>query len=75
MVWKSTKDNFRVRMAAINEEVWPPPRVNPQLPPDRSEAIPNSQFILDGGLHLTDTVKKMFDDINARYGTKAKPAY
>jgi ribonuclease Z len=75
MVWNVTKDDIRVRMAAINEEVWPPKRVNPQAPPDRSQAVPNSQFIIDGGLHFTDIVKKMYDDINTRYGSKAKPAY
>ncbi len=75
MVWNVTKDDIRVRMAAINEDVWPPPRVNAPIPPDRSLAVPNSQFIIDAGLHFTEIVKRMFDDINQRYKTSAKPAY
>ncbi len=75
MVWNVTKDDIRVRMAAINEDVWPPPRVNRPIPPDRSLAIPNSKFIIDGGLHFTDVVNEMFEDINERYDTNAKPAY
>ena len=43
--------------------------------PDRSAAIPNSKFIVDGGLHFNDIIKEMYDDINTRYGTRAEPAY
>jgi ribonuclease Z len=75
MVWNVTKEDIRVRMAAVSEEVWPPPGPNPPIAPDRSQAVPNSQFIIDGGLHFTDIVKEMYDDINTRYGSKAKPAY
>jgi hypothetical protein len=55
--------------------VWPPPRINPPIPADRSAAIPNSTFIVDGGLHFQGIIKEMYDDINKRYGTSAKPAY
>ena len=74
MVWNVTKDDIRVRMASVNEEVWPPPAVNPLIPPNRSAAIPNSKFIIDGALHF-DIVKEIYHDINTRYGTNAKPAY
>ena len=75
MVWNVTKEDIRVRMAAVSEEVWPPPGPNPPIAPDRSQAVPNSQFIIDGGLHFTDIVKEMYDDINKRYDSNAKPAY
>jgi len=33
MVWNITKDNIRVRMAIVDEDVWPPPATEkPQLP-------------------------------------------
>ncbi len=62
-------------MAAVNEEVWPPPRANPPIPPDRSLAIPNSQFVIDSGLRLKELVEAMFDDINECCNMNAKPAY
>lgn len=75
MVWNVTKDDIRVRMASVNEEAWPPARPNSSIPPDRSTAIPNSKFIVDGGLHFQDIIDEMYNDINTRYGTSAKPAY
>jgi ribonuclease Z len=75
MVWNVTKDDIRVRMAVVDEEVWPTAGPNPAIAPDRSTAIPNSKFITDGGLHFWDEINKMYDDINTRYKTSAKPAY
>ena len=35
MVWNVTKDDIRVRMAVVNEEVWPPPATEKAQPPQR----------------------------------------
>jgi len=34
MVWNVTKGDIRVRMAIVNEEVWPPPASEAPEPPD-----------------------------------------
>ena len=39
MVFNVTKDDIKVRMAVINEDVWPLPSVTPKLPADPSQRI------------------------------------
>ena len=52
MVWNVTKDDIRVRMAIIDEDVWPPPATEkPQLP-DASTRIPYSEFVVGGKLDM-----------------------
>ncbi len=48
MVWNVTKDDIRVRMAVIDEDIWPQPAVGKKLPPDRSTRIGFSKFVLSG---------------------------
>ena len=75
MVWNVTKDAIRVRMAVPDHEVWPTPGPNPPIAPDRSKATPNSDFILEGGLHFKDLLDEMFNTINEKYGSDVKPGY
>jgi ribonuclease Z len=72
MVWNITKDEIRVRMAAVSEDVWPPPATEePQLP-DPNERIPYSKEILGGKLNLKKVIQPIYDRTNKEYGTKAK---
>jgi len=73
MVWNITKDDIRVRMAAVSEEVWPPPASEVPMPPDPSRRIPYSKEILDGKLDVTDVVQTIYDEINEAYGLDEKP--
>ncbi len=34
-----TQDDIRVRMAVIDEDIWPQPATQPKLPPDFSQRI------------------------------------
>ncbi len=70
MVWNVTKDDVRVRMAVIDEDIWPQPAVGKKLPPVRSTRIGFSDFVLKGREPFPEVVKKIYDDINAEYGTK-----
>lgn len=73
MVWNVTKDDIRVRMAAINEDVWPPPA--PQAPPpvDRSITKYTSDWIVQQNLDVSKEVQVIYDRTNRQYGTNEQP--
>ena len=75
MVFNVTKDDIRVRMSAIDDEVWPSPALKKKNPPDTSKAIPFSDFTRSGALGLPEVVGPIFDEINEKYGTNAKPIF
>jgi len=72
MVWNITKDNIRVRMAVVDEDVWPPPATEkPQLP-DPKIRIPYSDMISGGRLDVKDAIQPTYDEINKEYGLNEK---
>ncbi len=75
MVFNVTKDDIRVRMSAIDEEVWPSPPLKKKNPPDTSNAIPFSDFTRSGALGLPEVVGPIFDEINEKYGTNVEPVF
>ena len=69
MVWNITRDEIRVRMAIVDEDVWPPPATDkPQLP-DPSTRIPYSDMISNGRLDMKKVIQPTYDEINRQYGT------
>ena len=72
MVWNITKDDIRVRMAVVDEDVWPPPATDkPQLP-DPNDRIPYSDEISSGRLNMKKVLQPTYDEINKQYGLKEK---
>ena len=72
MVWNITKDDIRVRMAIVDEAVWPPPATEtPQLP-DPSLRIPYSDLIAGGRYDMSDVIQPTYDAINEEYGLDEK---
>jgi ribonuclease Z len=72
MVWNITKKDIRVRMAAVDEDVWPPPATEkPQLP-DRSARIPYSKEIAGGRIDVKAAIQPVYDEINKKYGLNEK---
>ncbi|MHC5067421.1 MAG: guanitoxin biosynthesis MBL fold metallo-hydrolase GntH [Planctomycetota bacterium] len=70
MTFNITKDKVRVRMAAIDEDIWPQPSNIPIIPPDRSKRrVQMSQEMNAGRVFHADVLKEVYDDINKRYGT------
>ena len=69
MVFNVTKDNIRVRMAVIDEDIWPQPAVGKKLPPDASKRVGFSDFIKGGRVNYKEVVDKIYSDINKEYGT------
>ena len=73
MVFNVTKDDIKVRMSAIDEEVWPSPPLKEKIPPDFTGAIPFSEFTLSGVLAFPEVVGPLYEEINEIYGTDFAP--
>jgi ribonuclease Z len=72
MVWNVSKDNIRVRMAIVDEDVWPPqPSEKPQVP-DPSLKVPFSEFIMSGKYDVKDVIQPTYDEINEKYDLNEK---
>jgi ribonuclease Z len=72
MVWNVTKDEIRVRMAAVDEDVWPPPATEKAQVPDPSLRIPYSDDISGGKLDVKDVLQPIFDEVNKKYSLNEK---
>jgi ribonuclease Z len=73
MVFNLTKDDVKVRMAAIDEDIWPPPPTQQKLPPDRSMTIGFSDYIIGGRVPFAEVVQGLYDEINEEYGSDLQP--
>ncbi len=73
MVFNVAKDEIRVRMAAIDEDIWPQPPTQKALPPDLSQRIGFSDYIIEGGVPFPEVVEEIYADINKRYNTNISP--
>jgi len=72
MVWNITKDDIRVRMAVVDEDVWPPPATEKPQAPDPSLRIPYSDMIEGGKYDMRDVIQPIYDEINKEYGLNEK---
>jgi len=73
MVWNVTKDDFKVRMAAKDEDVWPSPALKKKNPPDQSKVVPMTEWNKSGYLEYPDVLLPLWEEINKIYGTDLKP--
>ncbi len=73
MVFNVTKDDIRVRMAAIEEAVWPQPSITKTLPADPSKRVGFSKYIFGGRVVFKDVIKFYYDQTNKMFGTDYKP--
>ena len=69
MVFNVTKDDIRVRMAVIDEDIWPQPAVGEKLPPDPSKRIGFSDYIYGGRVNYKEVVDEIYTEINKTYGS------
>ena len=73
MVLNVTKDDIRVRMAVIDEDIWPQPSTIPLVPPDASllrTAL--SDYMLGGRVVHKEALEELYAEINAKYGSNFK---
>jgi len=73
MVFNVTKDDVRVRMAVIDEDIWPLPSVTEKLPADPKDRIGFSEFVTGGRVVYEDVIKFYYDQTNEMFGTDYKP--
>ncbi len=69
MVWNVTKDEVKVRMSSINEDVWPLPSLTEKLPADPNDKIGFSDFTTSGRVVYKDVIKFYYDQTNEMFGT------
>jgi len=72
MVWNITKDDIRVRMMKVDEDVWPPPATEKPQVPDPSIRIPYSKEIAGGKLDVKEVIQPIYDEVNKEYGLNEK---
>jgi len=73
MVFNVTKDDIRVRMAAIDEDIWPQPSTIPLVPPDPSiQRVEMSDFTRDGRVVHRDLLEQIYQEINELFGSNAE---
>jgi ribonuclease Z len=71
MVFNVTEDDVKVRMAVVDEDIWPMPSALGIVPPD--PALQRTQFsdmMLGGRVVHTDILEEIYAEINERYGTE-----
>jgi ribonuclease Z len=73
MVFNVTRDDIKVRMAAIEEAIWPQPSTIPLVPPDPSlRRTALSPDMLEGRVVHREVLQDVYDDINERFGSNEK---
>ena len=73
MVFNVTKDDVRVRMSAIDEDIWPLPSITKKLSADPKERVGFTDFLLGGRVVYTDVIKFYYDQTNKMFGTDYHP--
>jgi ribonuclease Z len=71
MVFNIKKDgDVKVRMAAIDEDIWPMPSSIPIVPPDvKLQRTFLSEYMKGGRVVHKDVLERVYDQINKLYGT------
>ena len=75
MVFNVTKNDIRVRMSAIDEDIYPPAPLKAKNAPDVTKAIPISDFTMSGARGFPEVVGPIYAEINELYGTDHEPMF
>ena len=68
MVFNVTKDDIRVRMAVVDEDIWPMPATRKKVI-DTSTVVEYGEFTASGEYIMRDIIERVWSDINNEYGT------
>ena len=69
MVFNVTQEDIRVRMAVVDEDIWPLPSVTEKLSANPADRVGFSPFIIGGRQVYQDVIEEIYADINETYGT------
>jgi ribonuclease Z len=70
MVWNVTKDDIRVRMAALDHESWNPPAAYPPEPVSAEDRIGYSPEIEAGRWDVDDVIRPIYEEASEALGRK-----
>jgi ribonuclease Z len=73
MVFNVTKDTIRVRMAVVDEDIWPLPSIYPPKSADPSQRVGFTDYIMGGRVVYEDVIKQYYDKTNKEFGTSFDP--
>ena len=73
MVWNVTKQDIRVRLSSVDEDIWPQMALKKKEPANTSLLIPFSELMKSGKLPFPEIVEPIYKEINELYGTDLKP--
>ncbi len=70
MVFNVTKEDIKVRMAAVDEDIWPQPSTIPIVPPDvKLQRTFLSEYMKGGRVVHKEVLESVYGHINKLYGT------
>ena len=69
MVFNVTKEDIRVRMAVIDEDIWPLPSLTEKLPANPADRVGFSPFIMSGRRVYQDVIEDLYNRVNERFDT------
>lgn len=74
MVFNITKEeDVKVRMATVDEDIWPQPSTIPLVPPDvKLQRTFMSDWLKEGRIIHKDILEVIYSEINEKYGTNEK---
>ena len=73
MVFNITKKDIKVRMAAVDEDIWPQPSTIPLVPPDpKLQRVALSKMMLEGRVVHRDVLEDVYKHINEMFGSNEK---
>ncbi len=73
MVFNVTKENIRIRMAAVDQDIWPMPATRPrQVDRKQKKAGIVSDFTRSGDYFMKEELTEIWDEVNKKYGTDVK---
>ena len=69
MVFNVTQEEIRVRMAVVDEDIWPLPSVTERLAANPADRVGFSDFIIGGRQVYQDVIEQIYAEVNETYGT------
>jgi ribonuclease Z len=73
MVFNVTKDTIRVRMAAVDEDIWPLPSVTEKVAANPADRVGFADFITGGREVFQDVIDAYYKETNEMFGTDFEP--
>jgi len=73
MVFNVTKDDIRVRMAAVDEAIWPQPSIYPPAAADPKDRVGFTKYLVEGRVVFDDVIKFYYDQTNEMFCTDFEP--